>query len=92
MVTLQGEWFRIDGIPGFAEQQAELTSHAGVLLGRFGSDALFFTNVSAARENPHADMFDHGGAYEGFSGHVIDCGVVAVSSTEVGIFWGFTVD
>lgn len=92
MVTLQSEWFHIEGIPGFAEQAAELMAHAGVLLGRFGSDPLFFTNVSAARENPHADMFDHGGAYEGFSGHVLDCGVIAVSATEVGIFWGFTVD
>ncbi|MFC9946214.1 hypothetical protein [Streptomyces pratensis] len=92
MVTLQGEWFRVADIPGFAEREAELTAHAVRVLGRFGRDALFFTNVSAAREDPHADMFGHGGAYEGFTGHVIDCGVIAVSSTEVGIFWSFTVD
>ncbi|MET9553361.1 hypothetical protein [Streptomyces sp. NPDC006645] len=92
MVTLLGEWFQVEDIPEFAAREAELTSHARVILERFGEDALFFTNATPARENPHADMFRREGAYEGFTGHVIDCGVIALSAAEVGIFWGFTID
>lgn len=92
MVTLQGEWFQTEDIREFDALEAELTSHARVILGRFGADALFFTNAVSARENPHADMFSREGVYEGFTSHVMDCGVIAVSATEVGIFWGFTID
>lgn len=92
LVTLQGDWFQVEDIPDFAAREAELISHAHVILKRFGADALFFTNAATAREDPHADMFRREGAYEGFTGHVMDCGVIAVSATEVGIFWGFTID
>ncbi|QIP84670.1 hypothetical protein GLX30_12190 [Streptomyces sp. Tu 2975] len=92
MVTLQGEWFQAEDIPDFAEREAELASHARVILARFGEDALFFTNAATARQNPHADMYSREGAYEGFTGHVMDCGVIALSATEVGVFWGFTID
>ncbi|MFF9509705.1 hypothetical protein ACF1BU_23085 [Streptomyces sp. NPDC014724] len=92
MVTLQGEWFQVEDIPDFDAREAELTSHARVILERFGGEALFFTNVVTAREDPHADMFGREGVYEGFTSHVMDCGVIAVSATEVGIFWGFTID
>ncbi|MFD5690005.1 hypothetical protein [Streptomyces rubiginosohelvolus] len=91
VTTLQGEWFQADGIPDFSVRGAELTAHAGTVLGRFGRDALFFTNAVTARDDPHADMLRRDGAYEGFTGHVMDCGVIAVSATEVGVFWGFTI-
>ncbi|MET8476635.1 hypothetical protein AB0K86_08100 [Streptomyces clavifer] len=92
MVTLQGEWFQTEDIRDFDAREVELSSHARVILKRFGTDALFFTNAVSARENPHADMFVREGIYEGFTSHVMDCGVIAVSATEVGIFWGFTID
>ncbi|MFD6111462.1 hypothetical protein ACFWG0_15295 [Streptomyces yangpuensis] len=92
LVTLQSEWFQTEDIPDFDAREAELTSYARTILERFGEDALFFTNAATARENPHADMFRREGSYEGFTGHVMDCGVIAVSATEVGIFWGFTID
>ncbi|MFD4023800.1 hypothetical protein ACFWRV_09820 [Streptomyces sp. NPDC058576] len=92
MDTLQGEWFQANDIPDFHEREAELTGHAKAILARFGEDALFFTNAVSARNNPHADMFRREGVYEGFTDHVMDCGVIAVSATEVGIFWGFTID
>ncbi|MEV5443088.1 hypothetical protein AB0N23_11195 [Streptomyces sp. NPDC052644] len=92
VVTLQGEWSQVEDIPDFAAREAELISHAHVILARFGADALFFTNAATAREDPHADMFRWAGSYEGFTRHVMDCGVIAVSPTEVGIFCGFTVD
>ncbi|MFF3729809.1 hypothetical protein ACFYXM_05610 [Streptomyces sp. NPDC002476] len=92
MVTLQGEWFQTEDIPDFDMREAELTSHARAILERFGGGALFFTNAVTAREDPHADMFGREGVYEGFTSHVMDCGVIAVSATEVGIFWGFTID
>lgn len=92
MVTLQGEWFQTEDIQDFDAREAELISHARVILERFGADALFFTNAVTARTNPHADMFGREGAYEGFTNHVMDCGVIAVSAAEVGIFWSFTTD
>ncbi|MFJ1564004.1 hypothetical protein ACIOG8_07200 [Streptomyces erythrochromogenes] len=92
LVTLQDEWFQAEGIPDFDAREAELTSHARTILDRFGEDGLFLTNAATARENPHADMFRREGAYEGFTGHVMDCGVIAVSATEVGVFWGFVID
>ncbi|MFJ7778817.1 hypothetical protein [Streptomyces yangpuensis] len=92
LVTLQGEWFQAQDIPDFDAREAELTSHARMILERFGEDALFFTNAAAARENPEADMFRREGVYEGFTSHVMDCGVIAVSTREIGIFWGFAID
>lgn len=92
IVTLMGDWFQVEDIPEYSVREAELTSHARVILERFGGDSLFFTNATTARDNPHADMFRREGAYEGFTEHVIDCGVIALSATEVGIFWGFTID
>ncbi|MFE7093129.1 hypothetical protein [Streptomyces erythrochromogenes] len=92
LVTLQGEWFQTEDIPDFDARKAELISHARTMLERFGEDALFFTNAATARENPHADMFRREGVHEGFTSHTMDCGVVAVSGTEIGIFWGFTID
>ncbi|MFJ8887171.1 hypothetical protein ACIRJR_27705 [Streptomyces sp. NPDC102402] len=92
MVTLQGEWFQTEDIQDFDAREAELFSHARVILERFGADAVFFTNAVSARENPHADMLRREGVYEGFTSHVMDCGVIAVSATEVGIFWSFTTD
>ncbi|MFI8447475.1 hypothetical protein [Streptomyces erythrochromogenes] len=92
LVTLQAEWFQTEDIPDFDAREAELTSYARTILKRFGEDVLFFTNAATARKNPHADMFRREGSYEGFTSHVMDCGVIAVSATEVGIFWGFTID
>lgn len=92
LVTLQGEWFQVEDIPDFPARERELTLHARSLLSRFGEDALFFTNAAAAREDPDADMLGREGVYEGFTSHVMDCGVMAVSATEVGVFWGFTTD
>ncbi|MFG2535383.1 hypothetical protein ACGFU4_09045 [Streptomyces sp. NPDC048511] len=92
MVTLQADWFQTEGIQDFDAREAELMSHARVVLERFGADALFFTNAVSARENPHANMFGREGVYEGFTSYVMDCGVIAVSAAEVGIFWGFTTD
>ncbi len=92
VVTLQGDWFRTDDIPDFSAGEAGSLSRAHVVLGRFGEDALFFTNAVSARSDPHADMFRREGAYEGFTGHVMDCGVIALSAAEVGVFWGFTLD
>ncbi|MDQ0986199.1 hypothetical protein [Streptomyces sp. V2I9] len=67
-------------------------SAAGVLPGRFGADAVLFTDAVTARTDPHVDMFHRDGVYEGFTGHVMDCGVIAVSATEVGVFRAFSTD
>ncbi|MGQ4727307.1 MULTISPECIES: hypothetical protein [Streptomyces] len=92
VVTLQGEWFQTEEIPDFPAREAELISHARGVLDRFGGDSLFFTNAVSARNDPHADMFRREGVYEGFTEHAMDCGVIALSATEVGVFWGFTTD
>ncbi|MFJ2022753.1 hypothetical protein ACIODW_02925 [Streptomyces sp. NPDC087897] len=92
VVTLHGAWFQTDDIPDFSVREPGLTAHAGVLPGRFGADAVLFTNAVTARTDPHADMFHRDGVYEGFTGHAMDCGVIAVSATEVGVFWAFSTD
>lgn len=92
LVTLQGDWFLTAGIPGFDEREPDLMRHAGVILDRFGPDALCYTNASAAGDDPNGDMFDREAAYEGFTDYALDCGVIVVSPTEVGVFWGFVID
>lgn len=92
LVTLQGEWFTTSGIDDFDARKDSLLDDASVILGRFGESARYLTNMSAARDDPHADMFRHEGSYEGFTDYTVDCGVIAVSDTEVGVFWGFIID
>jgi hypothetical protein len=89
LVTLQGEWFSVAGIPDAETKKGGLLSHARALLGRFGEGARYFTNISAARGDPDADMFERDSAYEGFTEYAMDCGLVVVSASEVGVFWSF---
>lgn len=37
-------------------------------------------------------MFRHDGAFECFTDYTVDCGVLAVSNVEAGVFWGFAID
>jgi hypothetical protein len=92
LVILQGDWFLTSGIRDFDTKKESLLGSASVILERFGDNADYFTNVSAARDDPHGDMFHHEGAYEGFTDYTMDCGVIAVSDAEVGVFWGFIID
>ncbi|MFI2371145.1 hypothetical protein [Streptomyces sp. NPDC018833] len=92
LVTLQGEWFTTTDIPDFESREEELLGHSRTILGRFGEGALHFTNISVARDDPEADMFNRDGAYECFSDYTVDCGVIAVSDTEIGVFWSFVID
>ncbi|MDI3417935.1 hypothetical protein [Streptomyces luteolus] len=92
LVTLQGESFYEGNIPHFDDRKEELLEHAAVILERFGQGAACYTNAGAARENPDADMFAREGEYECFTDYTMDCGVIAVSDSEVGVFWAFMID
>ncbi|MET9775678.1 hypothetical protein ABZ023_15745 [Streptomyces sp. NPDC006367] len=92
LATLQGEWFRPDDIPDFAERKEELLSHAQRILSRFGENAACFTNAAAVKGDPDADMLNREGIHEGLTEYTADCGVIAVSDTEVGVFWAFWED
>lgn len=92
LVTLQGEWFQTAGIPEFEAKKDELLAQAGVILGRFGAAATCYTNASAAKGNQHANMFLREAMYESFTDYTMDCGLIVVSDSEVGVFWSFIID
>lgn len=42
--------------------------------------------------DPDADFFAESPVFDGFSAELIDLGLIAVSDTEIGVFWSITVD
>ncbi len=92
IVVLQGEWFTVATIPDFAERKEALCAQAETVLSRFGPDAAFYTNSGAALDDPDVDFFTADTYYQCFSDFLFDCGVIAVSPDEVGVFWRFHVE
>lgn len=89
MSLLHADWFAPWAEPDFDERKDDLMERAEVVLDRFGENAVFYTNATAARDDPEADMFHREQIHECFTDYPLDCGVIAVSSDEVGVFWGF---
>ncbi|MEV5429769.1 hypothetical protein [Streptomyces sp. NPDC052701] len=92
LVALKGDSYQAAGIPDFAKRKDGLFTSSRTVLSRFGPDGRFFTNASDARENPDADLLNPDTAWECLSVYTTDCGLVAVSDTEVGVFWAFWED
>ncbi|MFH8803641.1 hypothetical protein ACH4F6_29205 [Streptomyces sp. NPDC017936] len=92
LVALKGEWYQAANIPDFENRKDELLRSSRRILSRFGPDASFFTNASEARNNPDADLLNPAAEWECLSDFTTDCGLVAVSATEVGVFWAFWED
>ncbi|MET8831060.1 hypothetical protein ABZX40_15535 [Streptomyces sp. NPDC004610] len=92
LVALQGEFFQAARIPGFRERREGLFRSSAEITARFGRDARFFTNAADAKGNPDADLLNPDQQWECLSVHTTDCGLVAVSDAEVGVFWSFWED
>lgn len=79
-------------LKGFAESLEELLAMAHTLLSRYGSKATFRTNVAQAYDNRHPDYSSTFRSWHAMSIYPEDIGLVAVSDTEVGLFWTFAAD
>lgn len=97
LVILLDEWFTADGVWNLSERKEALLADARTLISRYGEAATFYTPASTARATRRPDFFTppavgsgHGGVP--FSEFMYgDLGLVAVSDTEVGVFWAFNV-
>ncbi len=92
LVALKGEWYQAAGIPEFNERREGLFASSREILSRFGPEARFFTNASEAQGNPDADLLNPDTQWECLSVFMADCGLIAVSDSEVGAFWAFWED
>lgn len=89
LVAMTDEWFTVGDIPDFPEHAQELLGHAGTLLAPYGPNAEFYTSAPGARVDPALDFFARPSAGYPFSTCIMDLGLVAVSESEIGIFWRF---
>ncbi|MFD7710453.1 hypothetical protein [Streptomyces sp. NPDC059786] len=92
LVALKGEHYQAASIPDFESHRTSLFESAARIVSRFGPGASFFTNASDAQGNPDADLLNPDTQWECLSVYTTDCGLVAVSDTEVGVFWAFWED
>jgi hypothetical protein len=92
LVALKGEFYQAASIPDFESRKEALFRSSEEILSRFDSDSLFFTNAADAYENRDADLLNPDTEWSCLSVHTTDCGVVAVSDTEVAVFWAFWED
>ncbi|MFJ8540658.1 hypothetical protein ACIRFH_01340 [Streptomyces sp. NPDC093586] len=92
LVALQGEFYQAARVPDFEQRKDSLFASSRSVLSRFAPDARFFTNASVARDDPDADLLNPDTVWDCLSVYTTDCGLVAVSDTEVGVFWAFWED
>ncbi|MEV7790800.1 hypothetical protein AB0O68_02310 [Streptomyces sp. NPDC087512] len=89
LVALRGENYRAVGIPDFERRKDSLFGSSRSVLSRFGPDARFFTNASAAQDDADTDLLNATTAWDCLSVYTTDCGLITVSDTEIGVFWAF---
>ncbi|MFG2590076.1 hypothetical protein [Streptomyces sp. NPDC048438] len=90
LASLSQEWF-FEGRPVRTRvDRDDVLADARMVLSRFGADAVFRTSSELARASASPDFLTDdlvGG--RAFTDYVMDLGLIAVSSDEVGIFWSF---
>ncbi|MER5293931.1 hypothetical protein ABT382_17905 [Streptomyces pharetrae] len=84
LVALKGQWFQAANIPNFAHREEVLFRAARELLARFGPEPACWTNRTAARGRPDADLLNAEAECECLTGYTTDCGVVVASESEIG--------
>ncbi|MFI2410141.1 hypothetical protein [Streptomyces sp. NPDC018947] len=89
LVALQGDLYQASSIPDFEQRKEGLFRSARTILSRFGANSRFFTNAAEARRDPNADLLNPDTEWDCLSVYITDCGLVAVSDTEIGVFWAF---
>ncbi|MFD4262513.1 hypothetical protein ACFWR9_34050 [Streptomyces sp. NPDC058534] len=92
LVALQGDSYQAANIPDFDQQRDRLCRSSRVILSRFSTHSRFFTNAADAHRNPDADLLNPDTEWDCLSVYTTDCGLVAVSDTEIGVFWAFWED
>ncbi|MEU9591139.1 hypothetical protein ACGF7W_01320 [Streptomyces sp. NPDC048219] len=92
LVALQGDWYQAAGIPDFERRRDSLFGSSRRVLSRFGPEARFYTNASAAQDDPAADLLNPEAMWDCLSVHTTDCGLIALSDAEIGVFWAFWED
>ncbi|WP_329336776.1 hypothetical protein OG252_15860 [Streptomyces sp. NBC_01352] len=89
LVAISTNWLDVTKEPGFEDRRPELEEKARVLLARFPAPAArFFTNGWYGVDDP-LDFYHPITGCDPFSEHDWDVGLLAVSETELGIFWSF---
>ncbi|MFD7058679.1 hypothetical protein [Streptomyces sp. NPDC059906] len=92
LVALQGDMYQAANIPDFDQRKESLFRSSRTILSRFGTPCRFFTNAAEAHRNPAADLLNPDTEWDCLSVYTTDCGLVAVSDTEIGVFWAFFED
>ncbi|WP_199550632.1 hypothetical protein [Streptomyces sp. N35] len=90
LVSLLDVWFEAGRIPDIEVRKDELLGEARCVLERFGSDAAFYTNFDDHYVGVDRNPMSPQGSIDCLGELDIDCGLVAVSDDEVGVFWSFT--
>ncbi|MGW1881114.1 hypothetical protein [Streptomyces sp. NPDC001970] len=88
LVAMTDEWFETKNIPGFPERRDSMLADAHLLLSRYGPGCTFCTTSVAARASKDPD-FSQGASAGRSLTLLMDVGLIAVSDTEVGVFWSF---
>ncbi|MFI6939340.1 hypothetical protein ACIBI4_08725 [Streptomyces sp. NPDC050418] len=89
LISLLDTWFDARNVPDIEARRYDLLTDARCVLGRFGSDATFHTNFDDFFEEADFNPMRPQGSFECIGEFDLDCGLVAVSDDEVGVFWAF---
>jgi hypothetical protein len=89
LVAMVNDTCDVRAIDDFTEKRPGLLRRAETLLARYGSTAEFYTNITGARADPTPDIFARPPGCWSFTEYTMDFGLVAVSETEIGVFWRF---
>ncbi len=92
LVALQGDMYQAANIPDLDQRKESLFRSSRTILSRFGDCCRFFTNAAEAHRNPDADLLNPDTEWDCLSVYTTDCGLVAVSDTEIGVFWALFED
>lgn len=92
LVALKGEFYQAASIPDFENRKEFLLDSSRTILSRFDAGSRFFTNATEAHRNPDADLLNPDTEWDCLSVYTTDCGLVAVSDAEIGVFWAFWED
>ncbi|MFD0038880.1 hypothetical protein ACFVIZ_14700 [Streptomyces anulatus] len=90
VLALTDDGCTLSNLSRFAESEAELRAMVRTILTRYGNSTRFHTNVNKpGHEIGTLDFTSSGWAYSPLSVYSEDYGLIAVSDTEVGMFWNF---
>ncbi|MFF3062070.1 hypothetical protein [Streptomyces sp. NPDC057909] len=91
LLALTDDCCTLSNLERFTESEAELRAMARTILGRYGDEATYHTNVNRPGRVPGTlDFTTPNWGYSLLSVYTEDYGLVVVTDTEVGLFWNFS--